>query len=150
MKTLILFTLIISLIQNVKGENKTLGDWATFHREADNLCKKNQHEEAVKLYREVIKGRLPYQGNQHRDVGVSWNNLGVSLYFLGENENAEKAYKKAVQILLPAGGAKHPDILTVKTNLAFIAEAKKQLQTSGKKLQGITSAKTPSRGCQSS
>jgi hypothetical protein len=40
MKTLILFTLIISLIQNVKGENKTLGDWATFHREADNLCKK--------------------------------------------------------------------------------------------------------------
>ena len=134
MKILLLFTLLISIIPNIKGESKTLGDWATFHREADNLCRNTQHEEAASLYRQVIKGRLPYQGNQHRDVGVTWNNLGVALYFLGENENAEEAYKKAIQVLLPAVGAKHPDILTVKTNLAFIAEAKNNYKQAEKKI----------------
>ena len=88
------FILLLLLLPNVKGESKSLGDWATFHREADNLSRSAKHEEAVSLYRQVIKGRLPYQGNQHRDVGVTWNNLGVALYFLGENEQAEDAYKK--------------------------------------------------------
>jgi pentatricopeptide repeat protein len=55
--------LIISLL-SVQAENKTLGDWANFHREADNLCRNNQHEEAVKVYEQVIQGRLPFQGKQ--------------------------------------------------------------------------------------
>ena len=43
------------------AQTKTLGDWATFHREADNLCKKSKYEDAVTLYKQVIKGRLPFQ-----------------------------------------------------------------------------------------
>jgi tetratricopeptide (TPR) repeat protein len=76
-------------------------------------------------------------------VGVSWNNLGVALYFLGENEQAEDAYEKAIQVLLPAVGAKHPDILTVKTNLAFIAEAKNNYKKAEKSFRELLKLKLP-------
>jgi len=83
MKILTSFTLFITLLLCANGQRKTLGDWATFHREADNLSKDCKYEDAVKLYQQVLKGRLPFQGNKHRDVGVTWNNLGVALYFSG-------------------------------------------------------------------
>ena len=56
----VLLTLILSL-HNILAESKTLGDWATFHREADNLFRNTKHEDAVSLYRQVIKGRLPFR-----------------------------------------------------------------------------------------
>jgi len=122
------FFLFLLLTGRIYPETKTLGDWAKYHREADNLCRENKHKESANLYRQVIKGRLPLQGNQHRDVGVTWNNLGVALYYQGENEKAQEAYEKAIRILLPAVGAQHPDILAVQTNLAVIEESKKQFR----------------------
>ena len=79
------FSLSILLSPNLNASSKTLGDWANFQQEADNLCRKNQHEDAIKIYYQVIKGRLPLQGNRHRDIGVAWNNLGVAFYSQGEN-----------------------------------------------------------------
>jgi len=116
MKIILSTCLFLFLSDFITAQSKTLGDWATFHREADNLCKKSKYEDAVTLYKQVIKGRLPFQGNRHRDVGVAWNNLGVALYYLGENEQAQEAYEKGKKILLPAVGANHPDILSIETN----------------------------------
>ena len=72
----------------------SLGDWANRHRQADNLFKQGQFEEAVKQYDYVLKGRLPFQGNKHRDVGATHNNKGVAYFFLGETDKAEQAYEK--------------------------------------------------------
>ena len=69
----------------------SLGDWAKRHRLADNLCKLGDHEEAIKQYGLVLKGRLPFQGKKHRDIGATHNNTGVAYFFLGETEKAEKA-----------------------------------------------------------
>jgi tetratricopeptide (TPR) repeat protein len=143
MKILTTFILFITILLYANGQSKTLGDWASFHREADNLCKDCKYEDAVKLYRQVIKGRLPFQGNQHRDVGVTWNNLGVALYFSGENERAKEAYEKAIKVLLPAIGAQHPDLLTVNTNLAFIEETKNNYKQAEKSFRELLRKKLP-------
>ncbi len=138
---LTLFNIVFSF--TILAESKTLGDWATFHREADNLCRQNQFEEAANLYRQIVKGRLPFQGNQHRDVGVTWNNLGVALYYLGENDLAKEAYEKGMKVLLPAVGANHPDILTVETNLAFIDESKNDFKKAEEKFRSLLQKKLP-------
>ena len=146
MKILTLTLLLTFTSFHSHAERKTLGDWAQFHREADNLSKSCNYEDAAKLYQQVVKGRLPYQGNRHRDVGVTWNNLGVALYFLGENEKAGEAYQKAINVLLPAIGAKHPDILTVQTNQAFIEESKNNFKKAEKSFRDLLQKKLPHVG----
>ena len=142
------FSLSILLSPNLDASTKTLADWANFQREADNLCRKNQHDDAIKIYDQVIKGRLPLQGNQHRDIGVAWNNLGVAFYSQGENERANDAYQQAIKILLPAVGADHPDILIVKTNIAFVEESKNNFETAEKSFRELLKRKLPIVGAQ--
>jgi tetratricopeptide (TPR) repeat protein len=150
MKSICLINLLLTILLSLKlnASTKTLGDWANFQQEADNLCRKNQHEDAIKIYDQVIKGRLPLQGNRHRDIGVAWNNLGVAYYSQGENERAYEAYQKAIKILLPAVGAEHPDILIVKTNIAFVEESKNNFETAEKSFRELLQRKLPIVGAE--
>ena len=124
----------------------SLGDWANRHRVADNLCKLGNYEEAVKQYELVLKGRLPFQGKKHRDIGSTYNNTGVALYYLGETEKAKNAYEQALQSLLPALGANHRDVITVQTNLAFIEESKNQFKKAQKSFEECIRNKLPKIG----
>ena len=72
--------------------------------------------------------------------------MGVALYALGENEQAAEAYDKAISVLLPAVGAQHPDILIVKTNQAFIQEAKNNYQVAEKNFRELLKQKLPHVG----
>ena len=123
-----------------------LGDWANRHRLADNLCKLGDHEEAIKQYGLVLKGRLPFQGQKHRDIGVTHNNTGVAYYYLGETGKAKKAYEKALESLLPALGADHREVLTVQTNLAFVEESKNQFKQAQKTFEQCIKSKLPMVG----
>ena len=134
---------ILAFIIVTHASPKSVGDWAQLQREADNLCRKNKHEDAAKLYQQVIKGRLPLQGNRHRDIGVAWNTLGVALYYQGKNDQAEESYEKAIAILLPAIGAQHPHLLSVKANLAFIEESKNNFKNSEKLFRELIDRKLP-------
>ena len=105
MKTLLLsFPLLVTAFFPALSQ-PSLGDWANRHRQADNLFKQGQFEEAIKQYHYVLKGRLPFQGKKHRDIGATHNNTGVAYFFLGETEKAEQAYEKALESLLPSLGA---------------------------------------------
>ncbi|SVD38302.1 uncharacterized protein METZ01_LOCUS391156, partial [marine metagenome] len=57
---------------------------AVHQRNADNLFKAGDYENALKTYQYVLAQRLPKQGNRHHDIGVVYNNMGVALYFSGE------------------------------------------------------------------
>jgi len=126
MKTLILSLSLSFAPISLAFAQPSLGDWANRHRQADNLFKQGQFEEAIKQYDYVLRGRLPFQGKKHRDIGATYNNTGVAYFFLGETEKAEKAYQKTLESLLPSLGARHNDVLTVQANLAFIEEGRFQ------------------------
>jgi len=121
----------------------SLGDWANRHRQADNLFKQGQFEEAIKQYDYVLRGRLPFQGKKHRDIGATHNNTGVAYFFLGETEKAEKAYEKALESLLPSLGARHNDVLTVQANLAFVEESKNNFKKAQKAFELCIQSKLP-------
>ena len=146
MKKLLPF-LVASIIPALPAlAEPNLGDWANRHRLADNLCKLGDHEEAIKQYELVLKGRLPFQGKKHRDIGVTHNNTGVAYYYLGETNKAKKAYEKAMESLLPALGAKHRDVLTVQTNLAFVEESTNQFKKAQKTFEECIKSKLPMVG----
>ena len=126
----------------------TLGDWANRHRQADNLCKQGEFEEAIKQYEFVLKGRLPFQGSKHRDIGATYNNTGVAYFYLGETKKAQAAYEKAVAALLPSLGAKHMDVLTVRANIAFIEESKNNYKKAQKAFELCIQGKLPFVGAQ--
>ena len=139
--------LFVSILSTLPAlAEPSLGDWAQRHRLADNLCKLGDHEEAIKQYGLVMKGRLPFQGKKHRDIGVTHNNTGVAYYYLGETGKAKKAYEKALESLLPALGAKHRDVLTVQANLAFAEESTNQFKKAQKTFEQCIKSKLPMVG----
>ena len=143
MKTLLLsFPLLVTAFFPALSQ-PSLGDWANRHRQADNLFKQGQFEEAIKQYQYVLKGRLPFQGKKHRDIGATHNNTGVAYFFLGETEKAEQAYEKALESLLPSLGARHNDVLTVKANLAFVEESKNNFKKAQKAFELCIQSKLP-------
>ena len=133
MKILPLIALILSIAwPSASYGQPSLGDWSNRHREADNLTKQGEYEEAIRNYELVLKGRLPFQGKKHRDVGATHNNSGVAYFYLGETQKAEEAFGRALESLLPTVGAKHPDVLTVQANLAFVDESKNRFKKAEK------------------
>jgi tetratricopeptide (TPR) repeat protein len=143
MKTLIL-SLSISIITIFSAfAQPTLGDWATRHRQTDNLFKQGQYEEAIIQYEYVLRGRLPFQGKKHRDIGATHNNTGVAYFFLGETDKAEKAYQKALDSLLPSLGARHIDVLTIQANIAFVEESKNNYKKAQKAFELCIQSKLP-------
>jgi tetratricopeptide (TPR) repeat protein len=77
-------------------------------------------DEAIPLYREVLRIRERTLGPQHPEVAVSLNNLASAYLATGRHADAEALYLRSLEIRQEALGADHPRVANAYNNLASL------------------------------
>lgn len=80
----------------------------------------NSREEAVKFYQRAIEVATMLHGENHPEVGVATNNLGVAYTQMGNYAIAEVLHMQAMGIREKCFGAVHPEVAQSMANLAVV------------------------------
>ena len=67
-----------------------------------------------------MKIRLQVLGENHPDVAISYNRIGVAYDKLGEYEKALEFFQKALKIRLQVLGENHPDVATSYNSIGIV------------------------------
>jgi tetratricopeptide (TPR) repeat protein len=79
-------------------------------------------DEALEYDRRALELRLDVLGEDHPDVAVSRNNLGLLLYDLDRPVDAIEHLERALGIWLAHLGEDHPEVATARNNLGMVLE----------------------------
>ena len=81
---------------------------------------KGDYKKAFTFSKKALEKDLENHGENHPDVAVRWNNLGVVLNDMGEIDQAIDYHKKALDSNLRNWGENHPRVVLDLNNLGDI------------------------------
>ena len=87
-----------------------------------------EHEDAARLYEQVIAMREVALGPEHPEVAGALQNLGAARRALGAYEQARTLYERALSIYEQTLGPRHPQVATALSNLGNVQSQADQQQ----------------------
>ncbi len=83
-----------------------------------------QYDKAIEYYEKALKSDIKTFGEDHSDVAIDWNNLGLAWDAKGEYDKAIEYYEKALESDLKTFGEDHPQVAIYRNNLGLAWKAK--------------------------
>ena len=82
-----------------------------------------KYEESLRIESELLDLRLSIFGENHPDVAMSYNNIGLVYDAMGDYSKALDYYEKSLRIMLSVLGENHPDVATIYNNIGVVYHA---------------------------
>ena len=80
---------------------------------------KGEYDKAIEYYEKALKSGIKTFGEDHPQVAIYRNNLGLAWQAKGEYDKAIEYYEKALSVLSVKLGNEHPDTKLIETNLSL-------------------------------
>ncbi len=92
--------------------------------EVDRLYEEGRYDEALSVFQQQLETRRRLLGEEHPDVALGSNDLGLFLHHKGDFSRAELLYREALRVGRRLLGPEHPYVATTLYNRAVLLQDK--------------------------
>ncbi len=96
---------------------------------------KGKYDKAIVYYEMALKSDIKAFGEEHPNVTIDWNSLGLAWKTKGEYDKAIEYFEKALSVFCLRLGNAHPHTKLVETNLGLAKKKKLEILETNREIE---------------